>query len=51
LEAIAQAVHLDLTTAGMAIAMMHEQDFHGAIACGSNVRMRRDGTRCGHRPP
>jgi hypothetical protein len=29
-EAIAQAVHLDLTAAGMAIAMMHEQDFHGA---------------------
>jgi hypothetical protein len=38
LEAIAQAVHLDLTATGMAIAMMHEQNIHDANARGSNLR-------------
>jgi hypothetical protein len=38
LEAIAQSVHLDLTTTGMAIAMMHEKNIHDANARGSNLR-------------
>jgi hypothetical protein len=36
---VAQAVHLDLTAAGMAVATVHEQDIHDASARGSNVRM------------
>jgi hypothetical protein len=39
MKRVAQAVHLDLTAAGMAVATVHEQDIHDASARRSNVRM------------
>jgi len=38
IETIAQAIHLNLTAAGMAIAAMHEKYIHVTSARGSSLR-------------